>query len=343
MKTVSLNVALATAWLATSNPARADDAPTGTFAIGAGYSSDEGFLAQARIAQPDLFHTGQGLSVSALISALREDFVLGYDVPNLLGSDLDLHAELFDRSHTYPNVFTRESAGASLELGHRLSRATRVYVRYRVEQVHADPVIAARTTTPIELGNGTVSALGAGLSYSTLDMPFLPTRGTHLELYGESADRRLGSSYDVARLHAALDHARPLGPFTLRVHGHATYVRAPGGVPLSERLFHDGRSDVIGYPIDSIGSPLGDNLEAVGRAELEVPLVPCAGLSLAGFVNAGYRYNTDAAYGATGGLLYRSVGASLIWRSPIGPLRFDLARALDGERGWVFGFGLGAL
>jgi len=336
MKTVSLNVALATAWLATSNPARADDAPTGTFEIGAGYSSDEGFLAQARIAQPDLFHTGQGLSVSALISALREDFVLGYDVPNLLGSDLDLHAELFDRSHTYPNVFTRESAGASLELGHRLSRATRVYVRYRVEQVHADPVIAARTTTPIELGNGTVSALGAGLSYSTLDMPFLPTRGTRLELYAESA------SPSLARAHAELDHARPLlgGPLTLRLHGHATFVRAPDGVPLAERLFHDGSADLVGYPIGSIGNALGDNLEASGRLELEVPLVPSAGLAIAGFAAAGYRYNTDAAYGPVQGMLARSVGVSLIWRSPIGPLRFDWARALDRD-GWVFGFAIG--
>jgi outer membrane protein assembly factor BamA len=41
--------------------------------------------------------------------------------------------------------------------------------------------------------------------------------------------------------------------------------------------------------------------------------------------------------------LQRSVGVSIIWRSPIGPLRFDWALPLDGERrGAQFLFGLGA-
>jgi len=333
----SSNVALATLLLAASNPARADDDPQGTLTIGAGFSTDESFIAEAQVAHPDLFGTGQGLSLTALISALRQDFVLAYDVPRL-APGLDLHAELYDHARNYPS-HTRNALGGALELDHALSRSTRIYAQYRIERVQVDPAPAdavARTTMPPpELGTGTRSWLGAGVEHTTLDMPFLPMRGTHLALYTEASDDH------IARIHGELDHARPLGPLTLRVHGHATLVHAAGGVPLSERLFHDGRADVLGYEIGAIGSPLGETAEAIGRVELELPLVPCAGLSLAGFANAGYRYNTDAAYGPVQGLLYRSVGASLIWRSPIGALRFDFARALDGERGWVFGFGLG--
>src|SRR5262245_39600810 len=339
MTVARLNVALATLWLASSNPAGADDTPTGTFQIGAGFSTDESFIAEAKLAQPDLFHTGTGLELSALISALRQDMVLGYNVPDVLGSGLDLHAELFDRRRTYPWL-TRDGAGGAVELGHQLSRRARVYVRYGVEHVDVQQPpsdATARAVAPLDPGNGVRTSLGAGLAYTTLDMPFLPKRGTRFELYAESSHPAL------ARVHAELDHARPLGPLTLRAHGHATYVRAPGGVPLGERLFHDGQVDVLGYPLGSIGTGYGDNLEASGRLELEVPLVPCAGLSIAGFAAAGVRYNTDAAYGPVQGLLLRSVGLSLIWRSPIGPLRFDWARPLDGNAGWVFGFGIGAL
>jgi outer membrane protein assembly factor BamA len=113
-------------------------------------------------------------------------------------------------------------------------------------------------------------------------------------------------------------------------------------VPLSERLFHDGNVDVRGYPIGSIGSQLGDNAELLGRAELELPLIPQVGIGLAGFADAGLRYNTDASFGSKGSLLYRSVGASLIWRSPIGVLHFDWAVPLDAkDKSLVFSFGIG--
>jgi outer membrane protein insertion porin family len=84
-------------------------------------------------------------------------------------------------------------------------------------------------------------------------------------------------------------------------------------------------------------------MEAVGRAELEVPIWKAAGLSLAGWADAGLRYNADSMWGPTDSpLLRRSVGFSIIWRSPIGPLRFDWAIPLDGrDRNTKFLFGLG--
>jgi outer membrane protein assembly factor BamA len=117
------------------------------------------------------------------------------------------------------------------------------------------------------------------------------------------------------------------------------------GVPLAFRLQHEGHADVRGYPLGAggAGGAAGANLEALGRIELELPIVPKWGLSIAGFADAGLRYNDDAAWGPRGALLQRSVGLSIIWRSPIGPLRFDWAVPLDGERrGAQFLFGFGA-
>lgn len=322
--------------------------PTGTFTIGAGYSPDDGFLAGASIVQPDLFRTGQRLALTAEVSAIRQRFGLAYDIPNVLPA-IDLHTEIVNQRRDY-GAFTREGTGGELGLAYKLDRHTRIYGRYRIEEVETalDPLDAKPGELPMmtaeRLGNGTVATLGAGIVHDTLDHRWLPYRGTRLELFTDRAAARWGSDYTFERTGGSLDLARGLGPLTLRVHGHATYIRSsdPMGVPLSERLQHDGHAEVRGYALDSL-PPLGSNFEAVGRVELELPLWRKAGLSIAGWADAGMRQNSDAMYGATGDPAFqRSLGVSLIWNTPIGPLRFDVAFPLDGkdrDRQYLFGLG----
>ncbi len=329
--------------------------PTGTFAVGAGFSPDDGFLVHAAVVQPNLFHPGHRLALTADMSAVRQRAALTYDVPVL--PNLDLQTELFTQRRDF-GQFTREGTGGELGLSYKVDKHTRIYGRYRLEAVRTTlgtdmkpSDIPARRES--ELGNGYVATLGAGIVYDTLDEHFLPRRGTRFELFTDRADPRWGSDYTFERTGGSIDHARDLGPFTLRLHGHAAYIRGPLGVPLSERLQHDGHAEVRGYGLDSL-PPLGSNIEAVGRVELELPVWKRAGLSIAGFADAGLRENTDAmyptgagspgslAYGSTSPLLQRSVGLSIIWRSPIGPLRFDWAVPLDGDkRDRQFLFGLG--
>ena len=64
---------------------------------------------------------------------------------------------------------------------------------------------------------------------------------------------------------------------------------------------------------------------------------------MAGFAAAAADYNADERWGPVGTSLHRSVGVSVIWRSPIGPLRFDWALPLDGaDRDPQFFFGVGS-
>src|SRR5438045_1389238 len=57
--------------------------PTGTFQIGAGFSSEEGFIARARVAQPSLFGTGHSLSLDASLSKRQQRFSIDYSTPDL--------------------------------------------------------------------------------------------------------------------------------------------------------------------------------------------------------------------------------------------------------------------
>ncbi len=348
--------------LALGGPAFADDLPepdaaitehvprkpSGTFSIGAGFSPDDGAIFHATIEQPDLFRTGQRLAMSADMSAIRQRFALQYDVPNFL-PNTDLHTEIFMARRDF-GQFTREGVGGQLGLAYKIDKHTQIYGRYRLEHVTTELAGLAEKPnqlseiSPTNLGNSNIATLGAGIVHDTLDTRLLPRHGTRLELYTDRADRRWGSDYNFERTGGSFDHARDLGLLTLRLHGHAAYIRTddPMGVPLSERLQHDGHAEVRGFALDSL-PPLGSNIEAVGRVEVELPIWKKAGLSIAGWADAGVRQNTDSMYGSTDRpLMQHSVGLSLIWRSPIGPLRFDIALPLDGkERDRQYLFGLG--
>lgn len=329
-------------------PQRLKRRPTGRFQIGAGYSTDDKFIASAEIGQDNLFGTGQRLSLGSKISARQQLFRLGYDLPHLLGSDLELRTELVNRRDQLPG-FVRSGVGGGVTLMQPLGDHLTGFVGYRVEEVTTtiDDPIAARgeVASPITPRDGRIAALRGGLAYSTLDQPLLPTRGMSLGAAIEVADPRWGSEMQMTRFDGWGSLHQPLGPLTLHLGGSVSTVtsRDAGGVPLSERLHLDGSSVVRGFAPGSLGPrdaeaklSLGGNFEYIGRGELEAPLLRSAGISAIGFVDHGGIYDRSGA-GSNG----TSVGFGLIWRSPIGPLRLDWAFPMGGDRSPHFVFGVG--
>jgi outer membrane protein insertion porin family len=281
---------------------------TGTFEVGAGFSSIEGFIARTRIEQSSLFGSGHTLALDARISRQREDFTLQYGTPDL-GGGLSLSTELFTRSRDLP-AFTRRGTGGALAMQQRFTPNLRGFIGYRFEEV-------------IEPARTRISAVTAGLIHETPE--------TTVGVAYEIADQRLGSSSSFDRLNAWVRHAKPVGPFTLRLGG--TFTQLMGDVPRSELLFIDGASDLRGYAPGAI-APLGGTTKLTGRAELEVPLIRRLGISAVGFADAGGF--VDHGIGTFGA----SAGVGLVWRSPIGTLRFDWAVPLDGGKPrFLFGIG----
>ena len=147
------------------------------------------------------------------------------------------------------------------------------------------------------------------------------TERTTVGLTYEVSDKRLGSDRTFDRAHAWFRHQQPLGPLTLHLAGDAVHMT--GDVPISERLFIDGVTDIRGYHPGDL-APHGGTTKASGRVELELPVWKKAGLSAVGFADAGAIGDERAlAIGA-------SAGAGLRWKTPIGTLGFDYAVPLDG-------------
>lgn len=320
-------------------------APTGTFQIGAGYSSIEGFIAKARVSQSNLFGTGHALAIDALISQRYHRFAIQYTTADL-GGGLQLGAELWNERRQLPG-FAREGSGGALTLSKRISPHLRIWAGVRAEQVAVDEgtrLLARGSSGGMQAASaGLISSVRAGFEYSTLDAPVVPLRGSAFGAEYELADPRFGSDFAFDRARVWASHHRPIGPLTLHLGASFTQLSGRGGqgVPRSELLFLDNSQDIRGFTpgmlgsLDGLGTPVGGTTKVLVRAELEAPLVRRLGLSAVGFFDAG------GIVDAGGTSLGRSVGAGLLWRSPIGPLRLDYAVPLDGAGPPRFLFSIG--
>src|SRR5699024_3307209 len=83
---------------------------TGTFQVGAGFSSTESFIANAQITQANLFGRGQNLAFQAQMSSIRTLFNIQFTEPWLLGTRWSSSVNLYNFEYAYQD-FTRKSTG----------------------------------------------------------------------------------------------------------------------------------------------------------------------------------------------------------------------------------------
>jgi outer membrane protein assembly factor BamA len=248
--------------------------------------------------------------------------------PHTLGSALSLGSDLFNDVKTLVPGLTRKDVGFAETARAPLTAHWHAYVGYRLDDITADPPAAlARSTAPVPLAPGIESAVRAGVEYSTLDTRILPTRGTNIGASIDYADPHLGSDIELARMSAWASTHQPLGPFILHAGGTASALSSPGAIPLTERLYLDGSSQLRGFAPGSIGPVGGGTVMFTGTASVELPV--WGSLSVEGFAD----------YAWISGFHGVSTGFGLIWRSPLGPLHLDFAFPLGGAGGLVFGIG----
>ena len=114
---------------------------TGTFQVGAGFSSIEQFILTAQIQQQNLFGNGQSPSLQLQLSGIRQLVQLRFFEPWFLGTQWGLGVDVFKTIRQFAD-FNRDSTGGGLTLGHPIfDRRLRVALQYRAELVR----ISART------------------------------------------------------------------------------------------------------------------------------------------------------------------------------------------------------
>ena len=184
---------------------------------------------------------------------------------------------------------------------------------------------------------------GVSYSYLSRDAPVDPARGYRLQFEAAGGQRDMLSDIDV--LHAT---AEAKGLVTVGTGGHRFLSRIKLGavgtnnfdrVPPFLRFFAGGDQSVRGYgfqtlsPRDEDGDRVGGRFLVAGSAEYQYPL--SQSWRLAAFVDEGNAFDD------LGDPLKTGAGVGIRWISPVGPIRLDIARALDSPENFRLHFSMG--
>jgi outer membrane protein insertion porin family len=310
--------------------------PTGTFQVGAGFSSIENFIATAQVQQANLFGNGQMLSLNAQVSGIRQLVNLRFFEPYFLDSPFNFTTELFDMLRAYQD-FSQSTVGGSLTFGYPIvDPELRASVTYTAE---LDKVSTQPTTTffgtsstvslflSLPLANlfndGFTSSIRPALTYDTRDNRLFPTKGIYLSGSSELASSAFGSHNEFWRNRFTGRYFYPLGGgIVLKLNQEAGIVTSPSeaGVPIFARFFLGGIFDVRGFRFRTVGprmpltvstdpnsvpiangANIGGNVEYYQNLEFEFPIVDAVGIHGVIFTDAGNAWNIEQNYCAASG------------------------------------------
>jgi outer membrane protein insertion porin family len=253
--------------------------PTGTFQVGAGFSSVESFIATAQVQQANLFGNGTALSLQAQVSSLRQLVTLRYFEPYFLDSLWNSSVELYDQLFVFPN-FARRSVGGQLTFGYALINPwLRLGLTGTLEwdSVDTSPSSSFFGAAPtyvstfqqLPLANlfnsGRVVSLKPVLTFDTRDNRLFPASGVFLQASVEFANKPFGDfnyirEAFVGRFYYPLggQTGKPGSGFVLKLNTNVGMITSPDpqGVPIFQRYFLGGILDVRGFYLRSIGPRL---------------------------------------------------------------------------------------
>ena len=261
--------------------------PTGTFQVGAGFSSIENFIATAQIQQANLFGNGQSLALQAQISGLRQLVSVRFFEPYFLDSDWSTSVELYDNLLVFPD-FARRTYGGALTFGYALIQP---WLRLGVTAtVQHDSVDTAQVNTFFGSTSGFISvfqrlplanlfnagrtiSLRPALTYDTRDNRLFPSSGVFLQASTELATDYFGSEIQflrhelIGRFYYPLfgQGEQPGSGFILKMNNKVGLITSPSkeGVPIFARYFLGGILDVRGFRLRTLGPrlPLNSSLD----------------------------------------------------------------------------------
>jgi len=273
------------------------EGPTGTFQIGGGYSSGDGFIFNANVSEKNFAGKGQGLNGAFSIGTSRQDFIISATDPYFYGSKTSLGFDAFNTLREYTDFderkigfavstsyplkemklpfFNRANAGTlkgSDELPVDRPPSLWDYMRGGVSYALTRDKISnisefASQEIRAEEGNSVTSAITPNLSYDSRDHFFAPTEGTKSSLAFKTAGLGGDTSFIKPEFSARWHY-----PLLKDPNWGGNYVVALGGslgygnsLPLFERYFIGGINSVRGFTERSIGPRAPSGCDSTGN------------------------------------------------------------------------------
>lgn len=314
--------------------------PTGSFSIGAGYSSFDRTMGMMQVAEENLFGYGQELSLSARLGARTQEFDLRFTEPWFMDRPISAGVDLYKWEREYYD-YTKDSLGGALRFRFPIGideEYTRVSVRYKYDDADITDIDdnAAFVIKDME-GRNVTSSITLGLLRDSKDRPFHTKEGSLNEIYYEYAGGFLGGDSGFHKVTASSAWYFPWRWDTvLLLRGQWGYVaqQGSGKLPVYEKFFLGGIDSVRGFEYATISPRDPDTDDRIGgekmmayTVEYRFPLVMEYGMMGLVFFDAGNVFTKDEGYGFGG--IRKSAGTGIRWYSPVGPLRIEYGWNID--------------
>jgi outer membrane protein assembly complex protein YaeT len=327
------------------------DAPAGT----TGFSP----RVNLSVTRNNFLGLGHSVTLQGRLSNLQQRAQLTYLAPHFGGRDsLSLAVSgLFDQSSDI-RTFSAERAEAAGQLTYALSRSNTIQARYTIRQVAIDPLtlkiqpqLIPRLAQPVRVG-----IVSGTFIQDRRDDPIDSKRGMYTSVDLALAASYLASQSNFVRLLGRNSTYHRIGPDVIfaRTVTLGLQERLLGGplrdVPFPERFFAGGSASHRGFPENQAGPrdpttgfPIGGKALLMFGHELRYPLVG-DNLGAVLFHDMGNVFGSvrEVSFRAKQrdtshfDYMVHAAGVGLRYRTPIGPIRVDVAFSPNSPR--FFGF-----
>ena len=341
-----------------------EEQSTGELSLGVGFSTSDGPLADINVRERNFLGRGQDLRIGTVLSFNSQQVDLSFTEPYFLDKNIAAGFDLFEVK-TSPTasffsgvnpVYVQFSYGGSLRAGYQISDNLRQTWKYTAR---SDDItnIQSNASLFIQLQGGThlTSEVGQVLLYDRRDNRLDPTGGYYASIGNDFAGAGFGVQYIRNKVSAGYYYS--IAPeWVLSVSGEAGDIFGWGGQPvlLQDRFFVGG-DNLRGFapagigPRDSVsGDARGGNKYYAGSIALGVPLGLPKELGITGrvFTDFGSLWGNDqknTVFTAKqlglnpqpilqdSSSIRASAGVGVSWKSPVGPIRVDLALPIKRE------------
>lgn len=326
-----------------------DEQPTGSLSFGASYGLEAGIGLNVGFSESNFLGRGQAFAVNISSGADNTNSSISFTEPAFLGRDLALSFGVFYNLTSQQNaLYDTGVAGFNTSLAFPVGEQSRLEVRYGLAEntiknyAGANVILQNESARKGEL----VSAIGYTYSYDTRIGGLSPDRAVLLRFSQDFAGLGGKATYLSTNVLALAERKVLNEEVTLRAifEGGAVVSSGVYKTRVTDRFFGNGKirgfeSNGIGPRDTGTGDALGGNYYATARLEADFPLGFPEEYGITGgmFLDVGSVWGLDDTNGGPSGAIddsahpRASVGVSVLWDAPIGPLRFNFSKALKKE------------
>jgi len=305
----------------------------------------------------NLLGTGQTVTVQGVLSTLQKRALASYLVPNLFSTPkLDATFSLLYDNTFDVRTFLSKREEASIKLTQRVTRPITIFYDFSYRHVGAselkiNPLLLPQLAQSVRVGIASINVV-----QDRRDDSLDPHKGIYNTLNVGLATRYFGSQTSFVRILARNATYYRLGEKIVLARetqvglqpAFAIPANAEAGdpIPIAERFFGGGGNTQRGFPENQAGPrdtltgfPLGGSALLFNNTELRFPLY---GANINGvlFEDAGNIYSSlgDISFRVNQrnpsdfDYMVHAAGFGIRYRTPVGPLRLDLAYSINPPR-----------